>query len=150
MFYFKAVQKNNVVGVGGYYLKWYPRSRRIDYCDINKAMLAQDDITGKMYHCRWFYDVPEEAKAEYEEAEIIVIEKPEYDALYERLKDGEEVKEPEEAPPEEPYVEPEPEPVPEPERMTVQQMREKIQEQEATISLLTDCILELSGTVYGE
>ena len=142
MNYTKIIQGGNVIGVGCNFIRWFPRTRRFAYCAMEEAEAVRDAITEIAYHADWLRDIPAEAGVVFAEAEVILIPQTEYDDLYEELMDGQPIPvpdpEPEPTPPE-----PEPEPEEQP-RMTVQEMREKITEQEDQIAMLTECLLEMS------
>lgn len=147
MNYFKIISNNEVIGVGHAFLKWNTKRRAYYYCDMAEGQIAQNDLNETYYHDGWLKAIPDGAVS-VNSAEIVLIGATEYDELYELLSDGEEVPVPDE--PEPPTHEPEPDPDVEPERpMTVQEMREKIAEQESQIEMLTDCLLEMSEIVYG-
>lgn len=143
--YYKVIRDGAVIDVGFAFVRVSIRDRAI-YCDADHAMLLQGAVSGTFYHVGWLLKVPVGTAVQYEEADASVIDLAEYDELYEQLVDGEPVPEP--TPEPEPTPSPEPEPEPE-HKMTVQEMREKIAEQDETISMLTECLLEMSEIVYG-
>ena len=125
MKFYKILQNNNVVGVGCNFLQWSRKSKKFIICNMEQAMAILDNISETIYHSDWLFDIPLEADIVVQEAEIVLINRSEYDELYELLSDGEEIPVPE------PEPEPTPEPTPEPEpehRMTIQEMRERIAE----------------------
>lgn len=149
MDYYKIIKDGEVVGVGTRFLKWFLRSKGYYYCNFDSAECVQDDVGDALYHVSWMHESPSAAYI-VPVAEIEEIDYTEYDELYNQLDDGEAIPIPE--------PEPEPEPTPEPEPdegedketpMTIAEMREKISEQEGMISMLTDCILEMSEILYG-
>lgn len=150
MTYYKIIRDGNVVDAAFTFLRWDERHNRLMGCEPKDAQFVQSYDGGSVYRVEWLNPVPEALKDRFETVEAALIEKQEYLDLRAVLDDGETVPEPEPVQPE-PTPEPEPGPdVPEAEKpMTVQQMREKIAEQDATIQMLTDCILEMSEVVYG-
>ena len=159
MKYYKIIANDQIVGTGRYFLKWYSKTNAVGYCDMNLAMFVMDDVTGAIYSCDWLYSVPDGVGISYPKAEVALISELEYTDLFEQLTEGQPVSVPSEGEYVEPSVPDEdlsPEPAPKPPEpvpetpMSVQQMREKIAQQETLISELTECILELSGKVYGE
>ena len=149
MRYFKIIQNGDIIGCGTNFIRWFPRVRRFAICDMEQAQGVQDSISGEKFHAEWLYDIPEVATYTFPTAEIVLIDADEYNDIYEELLDGEPIPIPEPEPEPEPQPEPDPEVEPEP-RMTVQEMREKIAEQEEQIAILTECLLEMSEIVYGE
>ena len=148
MRYFKIIQDGNIIGCGANFIRWFPRTRRFAICDMEQAQGVMDSLTEQLFHTNWLYEIPAEAGITFPEAEVVLIDADEYNDIYEYLSDGEPIPipepEPEPTPPE-----PEPEPEEQP-RMTVQEMREKIAEQEDQIAMLTECLLEMSEIVYGD
>lgn len=153
--YYKIIQSGNIVGAGFQFLKWFPRSRKFAFCDLEQAQCVKDAVTDELYHADWLKNVPQEASFTPSEAEVVFIELAEYDDIIEELMDGEPIPEPEQAPIPEPTPTPEPEPEQESERMTVAEMREKIAELTELVqdladqnTLLSECIMEMSEIVY--
>lgn len=148
MRYFKIIQDGAIIGCGTNFIAWLPRTRRFAICDMDLAQAAIDVISEQRFHAEWLAAVPAESGVVFPTAELVLIGQAEYDDLYEELIDGE----PLPVPDPEPEPAPAPEPEPEPEssaRMTVQEMREKIAEQEDQIAMLTECLLEMSEIIYG-
>lgn len=125
MRYFKIIINGNVVGAGCNFLRWFPRTGELAYCEMEQAECVKDVVSESLYHDGWLRAVP--AGKSVSEATVALIGQEEYDELVEQLIDGETIPEPEPEP--EPTPEPTPEPEPEPERrMTIQEMREAIAE----------------------
>ena len=91
--------------------------------------------------------MPDGAPA-YETAKIVVIDETEYDEIRALLDDGEEVPV-DPAPPEPEPVGPDDPVEPDERPMTVAEMREKITEQQGSIDMLIECVLEMSEIIYG-
>lgn len=148
MTYYKIMQNDVIVDANYVFLKWVAKHHCLMVCDPTQAEFVQSYDMGTVYHDRWLRPVPDGAPA-YETASVIVIGETEYDEIRALLDDGEEV----------PYVPDEPEPPapvnpdepinPDERPMTVAEMREKIIEQQESIDMLIDCILEMSEVVYG-
>lgn len=151
MTYYKIISQNQVIGVGHMFLRWNSKRNRFYYSDINDAHCVQDDLTSTPYHAEWLKTLPEGTQA-VEEVVAHVINAQEYEDLYETLK-GDEVVPfipdplPTAAEPTEKIVAAEPRSE---QPLTVQQMREKIAEQDAAIGMLTECLLEVSQLLYEE
>ncbi len=147
MRYFKIIQDGAIIGCGTNFIAWLPRTRRFAICDMDLAQAVIDVISEQRFHAEWLAAVPAESGVVFPTAEVVLIDADEYNDIYEELSDGEPIPipepEPEPTPPE-----PEPEPEEQP-RMTVQEMREKITEQEDQIAMLTECLLEMSEIIYG-
>ena len=104
---------------------------------------------GKFY-CTISMDPKYLGNIQYKVVELISITKEEYDE-YIALQESEQIPqivypEPELEPTSQPELQPQPEPTIQ--KMTIQQMRDKIIEQEEQIQMLTECILELSEVIY--
>ena len=131
MTFYKVIIGEMVVDVGFTFIRINTRDRPM-YCDVDDAQLVQGWNPEKLYHTDWLLPMPGETGVTYENGEVVIIQRDEYDELYELLTSGEEVPEP--TPEPEPEPEPTPEPEPEPEhKMTVQEMREKIAELTALV-----------------
>ncbi len=148
MSYYKVIRDGMVTDAGEMFLRWQEKHKIMLACKPEEAQFIQGS-NGTILRVAWLNPAPEEAGT-YETVEAALIDRQEYLDLRAVLDDGETVPEPEPVQPE-PTPEPEPGPdVPEGEKpMTVQQMREKITEQDATIQMLTECLLEMSEVVYG-
>lgn len=140
MFY-KLIRDGVIFDAGVMWLRWQPKNRIMLRCEPSEAQFVMGtDET--IYRVQWLNPAPAEA-GQYEVIEAAIIDKQEYEDLRAVLDDGEEVPVVE---PVYPEPEPEPEPEPDPEQpeqerpMTVQQMREKIIEQEAQIADLTEAL----------
>ena len=147
MTYYKIIQDDTITDAGFCFLKENKKGTLL-YCEIDDAQLMQSYDGNKLYHCEWLKNVP--TFTDYETCEAVVIDEAEYNDIVAYLDDGEEVPvtpdEPEPVEPDEPEDEEDTEEKP----MTLAEMREKITEQEETIAMLTDCILEMSEIIYGE
>lgn len=143
MTFYKIIQNNKVVNAGFVFLKWNESDKRFYICGENEAQFVKGYVNETAYHDNWLKPAPQGTK--YETAKITVITKKEYDSIIKVIDGGSSI---DVLPPDiEPDIEPEPSPdLP----ISVNKMREIILEQEQRISLLTDCILELSETIYGE
>jgi len=148
MSFYKVVRDGNVIDAGEIWLKWQAKNRIMVSCPPDEAQFIMSHDGNTVWRVQWLNPAPLEAGT-YETVEAAIIGKQEYLDLRAVLDDGEVVPVPEPIVPE-----PEPEPEPDPEQpeeekpLTVQQMREKLVEQDATIQMLTDCILEMSEVVY--
>lgn len=131
MTYYKIIRDGEIIGAGCNFMKWFPRTRRFAICDMQIAECVHDTVSETLYHADWLKNVPQEATMRPAEAIVTIIDAAEYDEIIEQLVDGETIPiDPEPEP--EPTPEPEPEPEPE-HRMTVQEMREKIEELTAMV-----------------
>lgn len=135
MDFYKIIRDSTVVGVGQMFLRWYPSKHDFYYCDIDDAERVQDIVTETLYHADWLRDAPSGADAA-PEAEVIQISAVEYDELYEQLRDGEEIPALEPDPGQEPEPVPVAEPEPEDRPMSVQEMREKIEELDEMLNII--------------
>lgn len=148
MTYYKIIRGGNAIDAGCVFLRWDARHRCLMACEPRDAHYVQSYDGTTVYRVGWLNPLPDGAPM-YRVVEAKIIDESEYADLIEVLPDGETVPEPDDPEPS-PDPEPEPSPDPEPEhRMTVQEMREKITEQEETITMLTECLLEMSEIVYG-
>lgn len=148
MTYYKIIRDGVIFDAGMIWLRWQQKNRIMLLCEPSEAQFVMgSDET--IYRVQWLNPAPAEA-GQYEVIEAAIIDRQEYDDLRAVLDDGETVPVPEPVIPE-PAPEPEPDPEePEQEKpMTVQEMREKITAQDAQITMLTDCLLEMSEVVYG-
>ena len=90
MQYFKVVQNKKVIDIGINFYLWSKKYRLYSCCDINKAQAAGGVIHEVMYHDDWLTNLPSDAN-NYCKAQIVLIEKEEFDELKELLEDGEPV-----------------------------------------------------------
>ena len=90
MTYFKIIKNDNVVSVGTVFLKWNSKKNRMFACDVNEGQFVQTYDEEKIYTAYWLKQAPEDAP-KYEEAEVVAIDKVEFDDLKELLTEGEEV-----------------------------------------------------------
>lgn len=142
--FFKVIQNDNVVDVGFLFLRWDEKYNRFFICDDSVGQFALSSITEKIYFDMWMKPSSDDATG-YESAKVVVIGQLEYDDLYNQLQEGEDI-------PINPEPEPEPDDTePDPDEstpMTIAEMREFISEIAEQMSLLTECILEMSEVVY--
>ena len=136
MIFVKMIQDSHVVNVGCAFLKWSDEYDRLFVCDISQAQFAESYDEQYLYHDVWLRKVITD-KVEYSEAEIVVIEKDEYDELLELLRSDEVIVV--EPPKEEPVVVSETPPEPE-SPMTISEMRETILNQQKQIDMLLERI----------
>lgn len=157
MKYYKIIRDGNAVDAGFNFLRWDTRHHCMMLCEQDKAQFVQSLDGSTVYRVPWLNPPPEDAPT-FEEANVVIIGRQEYEDLIAVLQDGEVVPEPDPDPIPEPPQEPEPEPDQEekPREMTVQEMRQKIKEQQLLIedqneqlAMLTECLLEMSEVVYG-
>lgn len=148
MKYYKVIRDSCVIDAGEIFLRWQEKNRILVSCEPENAQFVQSYDGSTVWRVQWLNPAPA-AAGTFETVEAALIDEQEFLDLRAVLDDGETVPVPD------PFVpEPEPEPDPDPEQdvsdqhMTVQQMRDKIAEQGATIQMLTDCILEMSEVVY--
>lgn len=136
--YYLIAKDDTIIGVGTLFLKWNDKYHQYMYCDLDDVECVQDNITGELYRDRWFRAEKPGADP-VQSAEVEMIDAIRYDELYEQLNDGEiiqVIEEPEniiEEPAEEPAVDAEPE-----RKMTIQEMRDKIEELEALLRTYID------------
>ena len=145
MAYFKIIQENQIVDAGSTFLRWSIKWQQLFDCDPEEAQFVQSN-KAIVYHDEWLRGSPEVVDSVVE-ARIVVIEQNEYDEICELLGDDQIIDIPVEEYPIE--VEPQQEEAPVEKQQTVTEMRETIKAQQEQISMLTDCILELSEIVYG-
>ena len=149
MFY-KLIRDGVIFDAGAMWLRWQTNNRIMLRCEPSEAQFVMGTDEA-IYRVQWLNPAPAEA-GQYEVIEAAIIDRQEYEDLRAVLDDGETVPIPDPVVPE-PDTEllPDEEPGQEEDHpMTVQQMREKLAEQDATIQLLTECVLEMSEVVYGE
>ena len=141
---FKVIQNNQIVDAGNIFLRWSTKWQQFFACELEEAQFAQS-IKNVIYRDAWLRPCFEETNLATE-AKIVCIDESEYQEIYELLVDEQIIDIPEEEYP----IIPDPEPEVEPQKQkTVSEMREQIQAQQDQISMLTDCILELSEILYG-
>lgn len=149
MSYFKVVQGGVVIDAGEMFLRWQEKNRVMVSCEPERAQFIRSYDGETIWRVAWLNPAPQEAGS-YETVEAALIDRQEFLDLRAQLDEGEVVPEPEPIVPE-----PEPEPEPDPEqpdaekKMTVEEMRQRIKEQDAEILMLTECLLEMSEIVYG-
>ena len=150
MTYYKIIKDGMAVDAGFTFLRWDDRHGRLMGCDAQEAHFIQSGDGHTVYRAGWLNPVPDTVKGRFETVVAAIIDRQEYEDLRAVLDSGETVPEPteEETLPDETPAETEETESEKP--MTVQQMREKIAAQEASIAMLTECLLEMSEIVYGE
>lgn len=153
MSYYKLIRDDVIFDAGEMWLRWQHKNRIMLRCEPSDAQFVMgSDET--IYRVAWLNPAPAEA-GQYEVIEAAIIDKQEYLDLRAVLDDGETVVIPEdevivEEPESELLPAPEDEPAFEP-AMTVQQMREKIVEQEQQIADLTEALdMLLTGVTADE
>ena len=148
MTYYKIVRDGQAVDAGFTFLRWDARLNRLMGCDPHEAHYIQSMDGMTTYRVGWLNPLPDGAPM-MEVCEAAIISEGEYSDLMAVLESGETVPEPEGDEPQ-PDAEPEDstESAVEKKPMTVQEMRERIAAQDATIQMLTDCLLEMSEIVY--
>lgn len=151
MTYYKIIMDGSAVDAGFTFLRWDDRHSRLMGCDAQDAHFIQSGDGHTVYRVGWLNPVPDAAKGLFDTVEAAIINQQEYDDLRAMLDSGETVPEPDggESQPDAQPDDSEEGPASE-KPLSVQQMREKIAEQEATIAMLTECVLEMSEVVYGE
>lgn len=138
MFY-KLIRDGVIFDAGEMWLRWQPKNRIMLRCEPDAAQFVMgSDET--IYRVQWLNPAPAEA-GQYEVIEAAIIDQQEYEDICAVLDDGETVPVPEPVIPE-PEPEPEPDPEqPEPERpMTVQEMRQRIVDQDKQIADLSEAL----------
>lgn len=151
MKYYKVIRDGVIVDAGEIWLRWQEKNRILISCAPEDAQFIMSHDGADIWRVQWLNPAPA-AAGSYETVEAALIDQQEYLDLRAVLDDGETVPIPDPVVPE-PDTEllPDEEPGQEEDHpMTVQQMREKLAEQDATIQLLTECVLEMSEVVYGE
>lgn len=150
MTFYKIIRDGEVVDAAYTFLQWNERHLCMMVCEPRDAQFVQSFDGEHVYHVAWLNPVPEALDGRYETVEAMLIDQQEYDDLRAVLDDGEIVLVPPEETeqPDNPPVEPDEDDEPQDKPMTVQEMRDKIKEQEEAIAFLTDCILEMSVMVY--
>lgn len=151
MTFYKIIRDGEVVDAAFTFLQWNERHSCMMACEPRDAQFVQSYDGESIYRVAWLNPVSGELAERYETVETAMIDRQEYEDLRAVLDDGEtvplppETEEPPDKPPEEPPEEPE-EPGERP--MTVQEMRDKIREQEEMLQILTECVLEMSEVIY--
>lgn len=80
MTYFKVVQASKVISVGSAFLKWNTNKHRLFICNVDEGQFVQTFDEKYIFRDTWMKQPPAEAK-EYPYANIIIIDKNEYDDL---------------------------------------------------------------------
>ena len=111
MTYYKIIINSEVVSVNIVFVRWDDKHRCMMYCDIDDAQFVQKHDGTALYHANWLKSYPARA-GQYEEAEVVVINKEEYDELLALIIDGDPIPQPEPEPTPEPTPGPEPDPEP--------------------------------------
>ena len=148
MTYYKIIVDGSAVDAAFTFLRWDERLNRLLGCEPEDANFIQSHDGNTVYRAEWLNPVPERVKGRFETVDAAIIDRQEYEDLRAVLDSGETVPEPteEETLPDETPADTEETEAEKP--MTVQQMREKIAAQEASIAMLTECLLEMSEIVY--
>ena len=150
MTYFKITKNDTVVEANVVFLKWNNKYRCMFACDVSDAEFAQSYDQSRIYHDNWLKPVPS-AEIQYEVATITMIDAIEFDEIRAMLDDGETVH----AVPDEPLIElnesrQNDNIVEDDHVMTIAEMRQIISEHQEQITMLTNCLLEMSEVVYSE
>lgn len=149
MVFYKIIRDGTTTDAGFVFLKWNEHSRHTVACDVNEAQFIQSFDQEHIYHVDWLKPVPE-AAGQYETVEAIAIDAAEFDEIRALLDDGESIPyEPPASDIQEPVEEQEQPGEQEERPMTVGEMRQLVTEQQERISMLEDCLLEMSEIVYG-
>lgn len=146
MIYYKIIQENKVVSAGFVFLKWNEVRRKMNICNENEAQFVQAFDQSHIYRDEWLKPVPLTCSATYEMAQVIVIDKSEFEDI-QALLDGDEtipVLQPVE-PAEEELIEPE-KPVEET-PLSISDMRRIIQQQQDQIMQLSEKLTEVSDAI---
>lgn len=149
MTYYKMIRDNIIIGAGFIFLKWNEKHRCLFACSVDDAQLIQTHDQTAVYHADWLKPVPT-AAGEYETVQAAVIDAVEFDEIIALLTDGETIEnntDEAENIVEQPDSEIQNDETEKP--MTVAEMRQSIADQQDQINMLTECILEMSGIVYG-
>ena len=149
MLYYKIVKDGHIIDVGSAFLKWNAKWHQLFSCDANDAQFVQGRDGDTLYRPEWMREPPADTGLVYTIVDTGFINEREYEYLLALLEEGDEI---DDTPPEEEEQETEPDEEPAPDTepaMTISQMRQYIAEMNETLSMLTDCILEMSEAVYG-
>lgn len=113
MRYYKILVNNSVIGVGdsGNLRKYQKKHKILLSCDENNAEYF--DLNETLYHAIWML-LPDNEQYKYVNAEVIEINKDEYDVILAYMDNGEEI----------PQEEPEPEPQPEEEPISEEEQQQ--------------------------
>ena len=148
MKFFKIIQNGSVIDAGFSFMRWNEKYHQLYYCDINDAQFAQSR-DGTVYRDFWLRAIPSDAIIlGVIDASIQLINKVEYDDIMATLDGGESIDIPEEDEPIEPPAEYTEEQDEEDRPLTVSEMRQLIKQQQNTIELLTNCLMEMSEVIY--
>lgn len=144
MTYYKVIQDDRIVDAGFVFLKLNERRRRLNLCDEDEAQFVQAHDQSKVYRDEWLKPIPE-TYTSFEAAQVVVIDKNEYDEIR-ALLDGDEVVPVLPEIVEEEIVE-EPEKPAEEAQMSIADMRRLIQEQQEQLAQLTEKLTEVTNTI---
>lgn len=144
MTYYKIIQDNHIVDAGFVFLKWNERRHRLNLCDENEAQFVQAHDESCVYRDEWLKPIFE-ASIEFTPAQIVVINKTEYDDIR-ALLDGDEIL-PVQPEIQEEEVVSEPEKPAEETQLSISDMRRLIQVQQEQIALLTEKLTEVSNAI---
>lgn len=84
MTFYKIIQNGIVTDIGYNFLEWNQKYHRMFFCDVNKAQFVISMDNNSFFRDDWMKVPPEDATG-YKTAKIIIIDKDEYDDLYNRL-----------------------------------------------------------------
>lgn len=134
MTYYKIIQNNQVIDAGFVFLKWNERRQSYYIANIDEAQFAQSFDQTRVYRDGWLKPAPNATG--FEDAEIVVIDKTEYEEIRALLDDGEKIELPEPEEVTETIIEkPDVKPISE-QPMSISEMRQKILEQQEQIAIL--------------
>lgn len=144
MTYYKIIQDNHIVDAGFVFLKWNERRHRLNLCDENEAQFVQAHDESCVYRDEWLKPIFE-SSIEFTPAQVVVINKTEYDDIRVLL-DGDEIL-PVQPEIQEEEVVSEPEKPAEETQLSISDMRRLIQVQQEQIALLTEKLTEVSNAI---
>lgn len=137
--YFKIIKDNKIIDVGSTFVKWSKQYKCFYGCSGPQAQCIFSSINMKYYYDNDWLIQPPISSDLYTTAKIIDITEQEYDELLELLDNNEDInnqsyEEEQQSQPEENNQQ---------HIMTINEMREKILEQENQIKILTNYILKI-------
>lgn len=144
MTYYKIIQNNQIVDAGFVFLKWNERRHRFNLCDENEAQFVQAYDQSKVFRDEWLKPIYE-ADVKFESAQVVIIDKNEYDEIRFSL-DGDEIL-PVLPDVQEEQVVIEHEKPAEETPMSISDMRRIIQEQQEQIQTLSQKLTEVSNAI---
>ena len=137
MMFYKVIKNEEVIDASAMPIKWDEKHKCLMMCDADDIEFAQSYHTETLYYDSWMKRC--QAQVSYELATVISIDKTEYDEIIALLDNGENIHV-EEAQSAEPQLEQE-EQVEQP--MSINEMRQKITEQQAQIVQLQEQIQQI-------